>query len=241
MLVNTEGIVLHSFKYSDTSIIARIYTSKLGLQSYLVPGVRKKRATIKYNLFQPLSMFDMVVYHKERDGLQRIKEISSLKQYNHINTDIRKTSIAIFISEVLMNCLKEQESNPQLFEFLKKSFVFLDDSEDKVADFHLVFLLQLTRYLGFYPNLKQNFKNSVFNLKEGVYQHSDADTMYCIDSQLSDAFLRLCNINYNDLDCLYIPYQQRKLLLEKTIEYYKLHMAGFRDIKSLTVLESVFN
>ncbi len=241
MLINTEGIVLHSFKYSNTSIITRIYTKELGLQSYLVPGVRKKKATFKFNLFQPLSLFEIIVYHKERDGLQRIKEISSLNQYNSINTDIRKTTIAIFLSEILTNCLKEQESNPELFNFLKQSFIFLDKTETKITNFHLIFLLQLTKYLGFYPNLKENLKNTVFNLKEGVFQNNKKKSLYHLDNQLSDVFFKLCKMDYTDIDKFSLHSKERKQILEKTMDYYKLHMAGFKEIKSLYVLETVFN
>lgn len=239
--IKTEGIVLHSFKYGETSIISRIYTKELGLQSYLVAGVRKRKTTFKYNLFQPLSMLEMVVYHKESKGLQRIKEISSIKQYNNIHSDIRKTTIAIFISEVLVNCLKEEESNLNLYDFLKQSLFFLDDLKEKVADFHLLFLLQLTRYLGFYPNLGQDMAGSTFNLKEGVYQQFDKDSPYFLDRQFSDYFSRLSKMDYQDLFSFSMPSQLRKPLLEKIIDYYKLHMEGFRDIKSLVVLENVFN
>ncbi len=239
--IHTEGIVLHSFKYGETSIISRIYTKELGLQSYLVAGVRKRKTSFKYNLFQPLSLFEMVVYHNEKHGLQRIKEISSVKQYNLVHKDIRKTTIAIFISEVLVNCLKEEESNPRLFDFLIDSFLFLDSSTGKIADFHMLFLLQLTRYLGFYPNLKQEIDKPAFNLKDGVYQKFEKDSPYFLDLQFSDFFGRLSRMEYSDLSRFSIPSQLRKPLLEKIIDYYKLHMEGFRDIKSLAVLETVFN
>lgn len=240
-ILSTEGIVLHSIKYSDTSIIARIYTRELGLQSYLVPGVRKKKSSIKNSLFQPLSIFEMVVYNNDKHELQRIKEISSLKQYYQIPSNIKKTSIAIFLSEVLVNCLKEQESNPKLFEFLKQSFFFLDEAKEKIADFHLLFLMQLTRHLGFYPNLKHNINKPVFNLKEGVCQHPGNHSQYDLDEQFSGFFEKLCQLNYEDLNDFSMPSHLRKKLLEKIIEYYKLHMEGFKDIKSLSVLEAVFD
>ena len=239
-ILSTEGIVLHSIKYSDTSIIARIYTRELGLQSYLVPGVRKKKTSVKNSLFQPLSIFEMVVYNNNKHELQRIKEISSLKQYNHIPSDMKKTSIAMFLSEILVNCLKEQESNPKLFEFLKQSFLFLDDTKEKVADFHLLFLMQLTWHLGFYPNLKHNINKPVFNLREGIYQHPSSTSPYNLDKQSSKFFEKLCRLNYEDLNDLSMPPHLRKTLLATIIDYYKLHMEGFKDIKSLSVLETVF-
>ncbi len=239
--VKTEGIVLHSFKYGDTSIISRIYTKELGLQSYLVAGVRKRKTSFKYGLFQPLSMFEMIVYHNKKHGLQRIKEISSVKQYKNVHSDIRKTTIAIFISEVLVNCLKEEESNHRLFDFLKNSFLFLDNATGKIAHFHLLFLFRLTRYLGFYPNLKKDVGKPVFNLKEGVYQEFQKDSPYFLDLQFSEFFNKLSNMEYKDLSDFSIPLQLRKPLLEKIIAYYKLHMEGFRDLKSLPVLEELFN
>ncbi len=239
--INTEGIVLHSFKYNETSIITRIYTKELGLQSYLVPGVRKKKSTIKYTLFQPLSTLEMIVYHNDKPGLQRIKEISCFKKYQQIPTDIKKTTIALFLSEILINCLKEQEANTKLFEFLKQSLFYLDNSKDKVSGFHLLFLMQLTKYLGFYPNLKQKNTNSVFNLKEGICQNNKYNSQYCLDKQSSDLFEKLCQMKYEDLNEFSLPTHYKKTLLEKIITYYKLHVEGFKDIKSLKVLEAVFD
>jgi len=240
--INTEGIVLHSFKYNDTSIIARIYTKEKGLQSYLIPGVRKKRASIKNSLFQPLSIFKIVAYHNDKNNLQRIKEVNSIHLYKTLHSDIIKTSMAVFISEMLIKCIKEQEQNEDMFEFLKKSFLFLDQRDKKFADFHLVFLMHLTKYLGFYPNLKQNIKTPLlFNLKEGTYIKNSNNSSYILDEYFSEFFSKICQIKYDDLDQLSLTFNQRKAVLNKIIDYYKIHISGFSNIKSLPVLETVFS
>ncbi len=241
MITKTSGIILHSFKYAETSIIARIYTRELGLQSYLVPGIRKSRAKIKQNLFQPLCILDLVVYHKEREGLHRIKEISCPKPYSSIPYDIRKSSIAIFLAEIMQHALKSQEASPSLFDFLKDSFYYLDGTTKKIADFHLVFLIQLSRHLGFQPRNNYDASCCFFNLQEGVFQHNPGHPDICLDQSLSKYFLNILNADMLFPDSLLIPGSFRKELLHKIVAYYGHHLAGMPEVKSHGILETVLH
>ncbi len=126
--------MLHSIKYGETSVIARVLTRELGLQSYLVPGVRKPKARIRQNLFQPLCLLDLIVYHKEKEGLHRIKEITCPHPYESIPYDIPKTSIAIFLAEMLHHAIKSHEANPALFDFIRDSLLTLDQTKERTAD-----------------------------------------------------------------------------------------------------------
>src|SRR4051812_33656990 len=128
MLHKTRGIVFHVTPYAESSVVAKIYTEQLGLQSYLVNGVRSKKAKIKSGLLQPLSLLDMVVYHKDRGGLQRIKELRQATggQFSTIPFDVVKSSVVIFINEVLYKSVKEEEANPQLFDFIFHALQLLD-------------------------------------------------------------------------------------------------------------------
>src|ERR1051325_9557854 len=149
MLHKTKGIVFHVTPFSESSVVAKIYTALFGLQSYLINGVRNKKAKIKPGLLQPLSLLDMVVYHKERSGLQRLKEIrpsASGGQFTSIPFDVKKGSMVMFLNEVLYKSIKEEEANQQLFDFIFNAIQLLDVQPEANNDYHLLFLVQLTKY-----------------------------------------------------------------------------------------------
>lgn len=241
MIHNTHGIVLHSFKYSDTSVIARILTRELGLQSYLVPGVRKSKSTIRANLFQPLSLVEMVVYHKESSGLQRIREIRSYLPTGNISADIRKSSIAIFLSEIMLNAFRHQEPQQLAFDFIFDAVIELDSRQDHLTIFHHVFLLQLGKYLGFAPGNVHSSRNIYFNLREGLYQAEPDVTGQTLGAEESHFFSLLSQSPLVDESLPVVPPVIRKALLEKIVLFYRLHLEGFPEIKSLQVLEVVFH
>ncbi len=240
MLYKTRGIVFHQIKYSETSIITKIYTELFGLQTYIVKGVRKKRAKIKINIFQHLSLVDMVVYHKEKRGIQYLKEIKSCYQFTSIPFDIKKSSIILFINEILYKSIREQEANKELFDFIFNSVKILDMTKGKFSDFHLFFMMQLTKYLGFYPINNYSDEYSIFNLKQGIFQKTLTDSYY-ISKEISQEFSELLKNSFNNLQYLSTFLNCRKELLEQLIKYYQFHIPEFKYTKSNRVLETVFN
>ncbi len=241
MISSTEGLVIHALKYGDTSIIARVFTRKLGMQSYLVRGVRKSRSSRKQYLFQPLTMVQMVVSHKEKAGLNYIKEIQLLDAYQTIPSQVNKTSLAIFLAEILSHALKNQETNEGLFLFLRTALLHLDHTEDPVTNYHLVFLTGLSKYLGFYPGSNYGRHHRYFNLQEGVFQSFPGDSAVMMDEEESRAFVEITGATLENQHQLSIPKALRKRLLQKTIDYYRYHLAGMPEVKSLSVLETIFS
>ena len=239
MIEKTAGIILHSFNYSETSIIAKVYTRQSGLQSYLVPGVRKTRSRFKKNLFQPLSIVELVAYHKERGGLQHIKEISCPQPYDSIPYAITKTSIAIFLAEILNHALKNQEANTQLYDFLAESLWQLDQSSGSIANYHLVFLVRLSQYLGFKPRENHDKHHRFFNIREGLFLHRADNPEYCLSERLSLIFLQVVNTEISKQQELNIIREDRKILLQKIIDYFRYHLEGMPEIRSHAVLEVV--
>ncbi|MCX6290690.1 MAG: DNA repair protein RecO [Bacteroidetes bacterium] len=241
MLHKTRGIVFHVTDYSESSVVAKIYTELFGLQSYLVNSVRKKNPKIKPVTFQPLALIDLVVYHKERMGLQRLAEVKINPPLKKIPFDIRKSSIVLFMNEVLYKSVKEEESNRSLFGFIYNSVQLLDMQDDTCSDFHLVFLVQLAKYLGFYPRENFSASASVFNLQDGFFQEKVPDHPHFISHPLSEYFYLLLKSSLNFTDDLKIPYQYKRQLIEKLLEYFQLHVSGFGNIKSHKVLEEVWS
>ncbi len=240
MLHKTRGIVFHVTDFSESSVVVKVYTELFGLQSYLLNGIRNKKSKIKSAVLQPMSLLEMVVYHKERSGLQRIKEIRQQPQFGSIPFDVMKASMVMFINEVIYKSVKEEEENHELFDFIFHAMQLLDLQTKGNADFHIRFLIQLTKYLGFFPNGTYSASTPVFNLQEGTFQQTELVLPYFISSPLSNYFDRLINTSLNDTAQTDVSVAQRRELIKKLLEYYALHITGFGNIQSHRVLEEVW-
>lgn len=234
----TRGIVLHYFDYSETSIIVKVYTESFGLESFIIKAVRKNKSKTKLSLFQHLSLLDMVVYHNEKAGLQNIKEIKSSYKFSSLPFDIKKSSIALFINEIIYKSIKEETPNIELFDFIYNSVIHLDQIEENYSDFHIHFLIELTKYLGFFPVSNYSDNDNFFNLKEGLFQPFYANEEFCIPDDLSKVFSVLLNNKFGEY---YVPVELRKDLIKYIIRYYSFHVSGLNEVKSFNILETVFN
>jgi DNA repair protein RecO (recombination protein O) len=157
MLVKTRGIVVSYIRYKESSIIVKIFNRELGLKAYIVSGVRSSNAKIKMGFYQPLTILDMVVYNKESAGLNRISEVKLAKAYQKIPFDFLRSGIAMFMAEVLSRSIYEGYQNEDLFDFLVEALFFLDDEQVVLSHYPNVFLWGMAKYLGFAPNLAEEF------------------------------------------------------------------------------------
>ena len=219
MLQKTRGIVFRFTRYGDTSIIANIFTQAFGLQSYLVNGVRSKTGRGQISLFQPLTLLDMVVYHRENANIMRIKEVRCIHAYQHIHQDIRKTTIALFLNEIINKVVRDQSNAETLYDFLMQSFIALDQL-DGVENFHLQFLIQLSRHLGFGAH-------EVHEILEGERLVSEDD----------EALQQLLACTYADV-VLLTP-SSRRNLLELLLTFYQRHIESMGVVRSVDVLKEV--
>jgi DNA repair protein RecO (recombination protein O) len=239
MIEKTGGIVLHSIRHGDTSLIVKVFTRTHGVQAYIIPGVRKVKSRVPNNLFQPLTIIDLVAYHKEKGGLQHIKEVSCPKIFNSIPYDILKSSVAIFLSEILNKSLKELDPNPGMYDFITQALRYFDQTENPSTNFHLVFLMHLSRYLGFQPRNNYDVEHCFFNLREGVFQKYPGDKHTCLDKELSLYFHQINTCDLYQHQNITIKSNVRRSLLTSTIDYYSFHLEGFKGVKSHLILETV--
>jgi DNA repair protein RecO (recombination protein O) len=240
MLHKTRGIVFRVSDYKETSVVAHIYTELFGLQGFLINSVRKKNARIKQNVLHPLSLVDLVIYHNERKGLHRAADVRSNPILQNIPGNIYKTSITLFLDEVLCKAVKEEEANQQLFDFLFHGIQILDMHAHASSCFHLNFLIQLSRYLGFYPMENYSEENSVFNLQEGAFQSSVPLHPFYIEGTLSALFYQLIKTSVDFSSEVKMQAEEKRMLIEKIIQYYSLHISAFGEIKSHKVLEEIW-
>jgi DNA repair protein RecO (recombination protein O) len=238
MLITTHAIVISALKYGEADLIVKCYTKSDGLKSYLLRGILKSRkGKLRTAMFQPATQLEIVAYHKNKGTLESIREAKILHPYQSLHTDIAKTSIVLFLSELLRNVIQEEEENPALYAFLEQAFLWLD-AQDHAANFHLLFLLELTRYLGFYPDISVS-ERSFFNLETGQFQdHAD---LYTITDENLNLFKELLNSNFENLYLLKLNQKLRAELITILLNYYDLHLHGFKKPRSLSVLNSLFN
>jgi DNA repair protein RecO (recombination protein O) len=241
MLYKTRGIVFNYIKYSETSLIVTIYTERFGRQAYIVNGVRGKKARIKANIFQSLFLLDMEVYYKPKRDLQRAKEIQIAYIFTSLPYDIKKSTLAIFISEILYKTIQEQEPNQELFEYLFTSIQMLDIKDKGLSNFHIYFLTHLSKYLGFFPNNNFSDTNCYFDLKAGSFMQLKPTHSLFLDKSQSVIFSKMLQFSEDQHASIKMEHKERILLLEKILEFYTLHNEGVTNIKSLNVLKEVFN
>jgi DNA repair protein RecO (recombination protein O) len=222
MLLKTRGLVLNYIKYRETSIIVKIYTEEFGLQSYIINGIRNKKTKTGIALFQPLTILDLVVYHKENKSLHRISEVKCHSPFRSIPFEIKKSSITMFIAEILNKTLKEETPNKELFDYLVNTILFFDTTKKNYENFHLKFLLNLSAYLGFAPSTPNDI------LKPGIANTSENELK----------FLDIL-INTDGSDILKMDNSIRRKILEHLLNFYTSHIENFGRVNSLKILKEV--
>lgn len=239
MLYKTRGIVFKTTNYSESSVVVQVFTEKFGLQSYLINGIKRPKSKIRLNSLQPLHLLDMVVYHKASGNIQRVSELRHQPVFQSIPYDIVKSSITMFLNEVLYKSLRQHEADEVLFGFLFHAIEILDSMSHGLANFHLYFLLRLSRFLGFYPDTTLAASAAYFDLKNGGYSSLQPSHALIIEPPYTSIWTNILNSNFDYLHTLKISAAERKLILEKILDYYRLHIEGFGQIRSHEVLEEV--
>ena len=238
-ILSSKAIVISTIKYSDTSLIVRLYTKEVGLVSFLLKGVLKsKKGKLRTAYFQPLNQLSIIFSYQEKRNLQLLKEAQVIHVYETIYTSITKQSIVLFLSEVLSSAIQEEETNTLLYEYLEHSLIWLD-SHEQISNFHLLFLLNLTKFLGFYPDVSQSNKNG-FHLSEGFFT-DNLQIKEVIKGNEINQFKKLLGINFDKLNDIKMSQKSRRELISHLMVYYQHHLDGFKTPKSIHILNEVFS
>jgi len=211
MIDTTRAIVLNHLRYGDNSLIVDLYTENMGRQTIFVKGAFNKKSPVRSAFFQPLHIIETDLHHRANRQMQRISNVQMYYPFQNIPCDPKKSCIALFIAEILYKTLKEEETNKELFVFLLNTIQTLDLNYSGTANFHLVFLVHYSRYLGFYLKYEKN-------------------------EYLSKIF----EMSFECLNNLQINRHHRNHLTEYLLEYYSSHIDNFGKIKSFSVLQNVF-
>ncbi|MBX9784084.1 MAG: DNA repair protein RecO [Chitinophagaceae bacterium] len=242
-LHTTKAIILRAVKYGETSLIVSAYTELLGLQSYIVQGVRvsSKKGSGKANYFQPGSVLELVVYHHELKNLQRIKEFRWSYLYTSVFSDVVKNCVLLYMVELLQKCIKQPEGNADLFSFAEEALIQLDTADEiTTAGFPIYFSLQLAHFFGFQINHEQ--QNTVLDLQEGSFVNHYPQHVYYADGKIAELLFELLKVMQpSGLAEVPMNHLQRRAVLEALETYYALHLSEFGKMKTLPVLQEVLS
>ena len=241
MIEKFDGIVLRTLKYSDSLMIVDVYTRQYGRVSFLAPISRSKRSKVRSVLFQPLSMLSFTASYKRGRQLSRINDVQPYAMYSSIPFNIVKSSIALFIAEMLTYSLHEEEGDESLFEFLDSSFMLFDNLESGYADFHIVFLSQLLRYIGIYPNIDDYTLGAYIDLLQGCITREHPLHAHIVMPDNAKFFVDMLSTGYDSMHELSLNRELRGMYLAILIEYYRLHIPDFPKPKSLDILKELFD
>jgi len=241
MLHKIRGIVLKTTLYSESSVVAQVFTDKFGIQSYLINGVKKPKAKIPMNVLQPLHLLEMVVYHKINTQIQRIAEARPSPVFRSIPYQVIKNTIIQFLNEVLYKSIRQQHADENLFDFIYNAIAWFDENDSALVNFHLAFLLKLSRFLGFAPHVQTRNDQKYFDLQEGDFTSVMPIHPNFIDKNNADYFLLLFTMPFEKINEIKIDNLTRRFLLDKILVYYSLHTASFGQIKSHQVLEEILS
>lgn len=240
MFQKTVGMVLRTLKYSDTSNIVDIYTREKGRASFLVPVPRSRKSAVKAVLFQPLSMVEFEADYRPTASLYRIKEVKSRHPFQTLPYDPYKSSIAMFLAEFLCRALREEAENAPLFAYLEHSVCWLDECVRNFSNFHLVFLMRFSRFLGLYPNTEHYAQGCFFDMLNACFVSSRPSHGAFLEPEEASRVHLLMRMNYETMHLFAMSRRERNRCLVIINDYYRLHLPDFPVLKSLEVLKELF-
>ena len=239
MVTSTSAIVLSKIRYKDNDIIVKLFTKEYGAISFIVKGSQNsKKNKIKYVYFQELTILEIQFNYNLKRDLQYIKDIEIKHNYTSSHTDLVKVSVIMFLSEVLSNVITHQKRDIQLYNYIEESLIWYDINKSNTY-FHMIFLIELTRYLGFYPDiLSNNFK--YFNLEGGSYEKSKTSE-YSITGDSLNLFNQILGIKFDSNPLPTLNSKDKMEIINIILTYYKLHINNFKPIKSLEIVKNIFS
>ncbi len=240
MLTKTQAIVLHSLKYGESRLIVDMFTREFGRQSFIVSIPKTSKGKIKKQFFQPLTLLEIETDIRPKLQLQKLNDVRLLTPFASIPFEPDKLAISLFVAEFLYYALRSEQRNELLYDYLEYSIMWLDGQQANYANFHIVFLLRLTRFLGFYPNMDDYEDGDYFDLRESEFMRNPPvhrDFLHPEEAQKVQLMMRM---DFPTMHLFRMSHDDRNRLLEISIKYYRLHLPDFPEMKSIEVLQALY-
>lgn len=240
MLTKTQAIVLHSIKYGETRLIVDMFTRSNGRLSFIVSLPKSPKSKIRKQYFQPLTMLEIEVDVRPKLQLQKLKDIRLDSPYESIPFDPNKLSISLFVAEFLYYALRGEQQNVPLYDYIANSLLWLDAQDRHFANFHLVFLMRMSRFLGFYPNVEHYRAGNYFDLRESMFCTQPPVHRDFLLPQEAEKIQLMLRMDYPTMHLFRMSHKERGRLIEVVLQYYCLHLTDFPELKSLDVLRELY-
>ena len=240
MLVKTEAIVLHSLKYGETRLIVDLFTKEVGRLSCIIPLPKTPKSRLKKQYFQPMTLLEVEVDLRQRLQLQKLKDARLLSAYASIPFSPEKLALSLFIAEFLYHALRSEQHNDPLFAYLVDAMQWLDIADKGYANFHLTYLMRMSRFLGFYPNLDDYVDGCVFDLRTATFSLQVPTHRDFLDSHDSQLIHTLMRMDFPTMHLFQLSHHDRNRITEVLLHYYRLHIPQFPELKSLGVLQELW-
>lgn len=240
MDVKTKAIVLRAVKYGDASLIVDMLTEEMGRVSFIVRIPKTQKGKLKKQLFQPLTILSVVFNYRQNLSLQHIRDIGIAVPFVSIHVEPIKIGIVMFLAEFLTYVTRDEQQNNLLFEYIESSLRWLDDSTENYANFHLVFMLRLSRFIGFWPNLDDYHEGDLFDLREARFTSFTPLHHDFLQSTDAKTLLSLMRMDYGNMRLFKMNREQRNRITDIILQYYRLHVADMPELRCLDVLKELF-
>ena len=240
MLTKTDAIVLRAFKYGESRMIVDMYTRDHGRLSFGVPLPKSSKGRLKKQLFQPLTLLSIEVDVRQNQQLQKLASATVRTPLPSLQTDPVKLSVTLFLDEFLYHALKGEQQNAPLFDYVVNSLQWLDSADGQTANFHLVFVMRLARFLGFYPNLDDYSPGDFFDLRASTFCRQQPLHRDVLQPQEAEKVQLMMRMDYPTMHLFRLSRQDRGRLVEIALTYYKIHLPAFPELKSLGVLQEMW-
>jgi DNA repair protein RecO (recombination protein O) len=241
MLEKTRGIILNQIKYTDSGIVARLYTRDFGRQSFLIRGMRNKKAGKHNIMFQPMYILDLEMNYKASREMQILKDFSVSFTPFDIYSNLKKSCVAIFLGEVLTSVLKEESPHEEMFDYIEDSIIYFDSCKEGYANFHIAFLAGLSSFLGFEPGLRNSDEDIFFDMTNGIFVPIPPVNGKYANEEISKKLAEFFASSFEEISNISLTGTLRNEVLDILMRYYSIHLPGLKKINSLEVLKEVFS
>jgi DNA repair protein RecO (recombination protein O) len=240
MLTKTEAIVLHSFKYGEQKCIVDMFTRQHGRLSFIVTLPKSPHGRLKKQYFQPLTLLNIECDLRVQAQLQKLRDASIAHPLPSLASEPAKLAIGLFAAEFLYHALKGEQQGGALFDYITSSIQWLDSQSRHYANFHLVFLMHLSRFLGFYPNLDDYHPNDYFDLRASTFCQAPPLHRDFLMPHEASVIRLLMRMDFATMHLFHMNREQRNRCLEVALTYYRIHLPAFPELRSLAVLHQLF-
>lgn len=210
-----EFIILSTTKVGEKSLVLHTFSAEFGRRSFIV-SVSKSSSMA---LYLPLNILSGEVSDNHLSDLWRVSGLRAEHPLSGIRSNVGKNAMTMFLSEVLYRCLRDGEYSSEIYDWCRQSILTLDRLDTDYANFHLLFLLELSSALGFSPRTE--------------------DLMPFAGERLED-ISALLTLPYEQALLLPLSGARRSEIAEILLEYLSFHLDSRLNIRSLAILRELF-